>query len=140
MTYWLFKSEPDVFSWADMAAKGKPEEWHSVRGYAARNNMRAMKLGDEGFFYHSVHGKSVMGIVTVVAEAHPDSTAELKDGKVVWDCVDVAAGRALPKPVPLEAIKAEPALAGMALLSNPRLSVQPVTEAEWTLICRMGGL
>ncbi len=140
MAHWLFKSEPDVFSWDDMARKGRPEEWHSIRSYAARNNMRAMKIGDEGFFYHSVTGKAVMGIVRVCAEAHPDSTAELKDGKVVWECVDVEAGPGLPQPVTLEAIKAEPRLANMALLRQSRLSVQPVTEAEWALILEMGGM
>ena len=141
MKYWLFKSEPDVFSWDDMANKGRPEEWHSVRGYAARNNMMAMKLGDQGFFYHSVKGKSVMGIVEVVAEAHPDSTAEPNEnGKIVWQCVDVAAVKGLPRPVSLDEIKAEPSLSKMALLGNPRLSVQPVTEAEWKQICKMGGL
>ncbi|MDB5506960.1 MAG: hypothetical protein JWR75_1598 [Devosia sp.] len=140
MAYWLLKSEPDVFSWDDMARKGKPEQWHGIRNYAARNNMRAMQLGDEGFFYHSVTGKAVMGIVTVCALAHPDSTAELKDGKIVWECVDVEAGKGLPKPVGIEAIKAEPRLEKMVLINNSRLSVQPVTPEEWALVCEMGGL
>jgi predicted RNA-binding protein with PUA-like domain len=112
-----------------------------VRNYAARNNMKAMQLGDECFFYHSVQGKEIVGIVKVVALAHPDSTAELnKDGKVVWECVDVVADRKLPKPVTLEAVKAEPRLANMALVKLSRLSVSPVSDEEWKIVCEMGGL
>jgi len=139
MAYWLMKSEPGVFSWDDMVNK-PVEEWHGVRSYAARNNMRAMKLGDRAFFYHSVEGKQIMGIVKVIALAHPDSTAELKDGKVVWECVDVTADKPLETPVTLDAIKAEPRLAEMALVRQSRLSVSPVRDEEWALICRMGGL
>jgi predicted RNA-binding protein with PUA-like domain len=102
--------------------------------------MKAMKLGDRCFFYHSVQGKEIVGIVEVVALAHPDSTAELKDGKVVWECVDVLPVKKLPKPVSLEAIKAEPRLKDMALVKLSRLSVSPVTDAEWDLVCKMGGL
>jgi predicted RNA-binding protein with PUA-like domain len=94
-----------------------------------------MKIGDEGFFYHSVNEKQIVGIVRVVAEIHPDST----DPSGRWNCVDVAAVGAMPQPVTLAAIKAEPRLAGMALVKNSRLSVQPVTAEEWTLVCRMGG-
>jgi predicted RNA-binding protein with PUA-like domain len=140
MAHWLMKSEPETFGWHDLVAKGSPEEWHSVRNYAARNNMKAMALGDTCFFYHSVQEKQVMGIMKVVKLAHPDSTAELKDGKVVWECVDVLPDRPLPHPVTLEAIKAEPKLKDMVLINNSRLSVQPVTEAEWQLVCKMGGL
>jgi predicted RNA-binding protein with PUA-like domain len=141
MAYWLMKSEPDVLSYDDVVAKGVPEEWHGVRNYAARNNMRAMQLGDEAFFYHSNIGKEIVGIIKVVALAHPDSTAELNaKGEVVWECVDVAPVRKLPKPVTLETIKATPALSEIALIKLSRLSVSPVREAEWKLICEMGGL
>lgn len=140
MAHWLMKSEPDTFSWQDLVAKPTPEQWHGVRNYAARNNMKAMKLGDACFFYHSVTGKQIMGIMKVVALAHPDTTAELKDGKVVWECVDVVADRALPRPVSIEDVKAEPGLEKMVLINNSRLSVQPVTDDEWAIICRMGGL
>lgn len=141
MAYWLMKSEPDVLSFDDVVAKGVPEEWHGVRNYAARNNMRAMQLGDEAFFYHSNIGREIVGIVKVVALAHPDSTAELNaKGEVVWECVDVLPVRKLPRPVTLETIKATPALAEMALIKLSRLSVSPVREAEWRLLCEMAGL
>lgn len=140
MAHWLMKSEPATFSWHDLVNKNAPEEWHSVRNYAARNNMKAMTLADTCFFYHSVQEKQVVGIMKVHKLAHPDSTAELKNGKVVWECVDVLPEKALPKPVTLETIKATPALANMVLINNSRLSVQPVTDEEWALICKMGGL
>ena len=141
MAYWLMKSEPDVLSYDEVVAKGVPEEWHGVRNYAARNHMKAMQLGDEAFFYHSNIGKEIVGIVTVVALAHPDSTAELNArGEVVWECVDVAPVRKLPKPVTLETIKQTPELANMALVKLSRLSVGPVTPEEWALLCKMGGL
>lgn len=140
MAFWLLKSEPETFSWQQMQQKGAPEQWHGIRNYAARNNMRAMALGDQCFFYHSVTGKAIMGIVEVVALAHPDSTAPVTDGKVVWDCVDVVAKQGLPRPVSIEAIKAEPLLADMVLIRNSRLSVQPVTPEQWARICAMGGL
>jgi predicted RNA-binding protein with PUA-like domain len=140
MAHWLMKTEPAVLSYDDIAAKAVPEEWYGVRNYAARNNMQAMRLGEECFLYHSVEGKEIVGIVEVVALAHPDSTAEIKDGKVVWECVDVVARRKLPKPVSLEAIKAEPRLKDMALVRLSRLSVSPVTDAEWDFVCKMGGL
>ncbi|MDR3471832.1 MAG: EVE domain-containing protein [Devosia sp.] len=139
MAHWLMKTEPDVLSYDDIAKK-KVEEWHGVRNYAARNNMKAMQVGEECFLYHSVQGKEIVGIVKVVALAHPDSTAEPNDnGKIVWECVDVVAARQLPKPVTLETIKATPALAEMALVKLSRLSVSPVRDAEWDLICKMGG-
>lgn len=141
MAYWLMKSEPDVLSYDDVVKKGVPEEWHGVRNYAARNNMRAMQLGDEAFFYHSNIGREIVGIVKVVALAHPDSTAELNaKGEVVWECVDVLPVRKLPRPVTLDTIKATPALAEMALIKLSRLSVSPVRETEWQLICEMAGL
>ena len=137
MAYWLFKSEPFKFSWDMLVAKGeKGEEWDGVRNYQARNNMRAMKIGDKGFFYHSNEGKEVVGIVEVCALAHPDSTAE----NPTWECVDIRALCPVPKPVTLEDAKANPALEGMALTTNTRLSVQPVTEAEYLEVCRMAGL
>lgn len=135
MAYWLFKSEPDVWGWDDQIAKGDAgEEWGGVRNYQARNNMRAMKLGDRGFFYHSRTGLEVVGIVEVCAEAHHDSTTD--DAR--WDCVDIKAVRPFIKPVTLEQIKADPRLQDMVLVNNSRLSVQPVTEGEWQIVCAMG--
>lgn len=140
MAHWLMKTEPDVLSYADIARK-KSEEWHGVRNYAARNNMQAMQLGDECFLYHSVQGKEVVGIVKVVKLAHPDSTAEPNDkGNIVWQCVDVVAVKPLPRPVTLETIKATPSLKDMALVKLSRLSVSPVSDAEWDIICKLGGL
>jgi len=137
MAHWLFKSEPDVFSFDDLTKKGAAgQEWDGVRNYQARNNMRAMQLGDRGFFYHSNIGKEIVGIVEVAKLAHPDST----DDSGRWECVDLRAIRPIPKPYSLETAKAEPRLEGMALVGNSRLSVQPVTEAEWKLICELGGL
>ncbi len=137
MACWLFKSEPDAWSWDQQIARGDAgEEWSGVRNYQARNNMRSMKLGDLGFFYHSNVGKEIVGIVEVCAESHPDSTTD--DPR--WECVDIRAVRPLPRPVTLEAAKADPRLAGMALVTNTRLSVQPVTEAEWKIVCELGGL
>jgi len=137
MAFWLFKSEPSTWSWADQVAKGaEGEEWDGVRNYQARNFMREMRLGDLGFFYHSQKEKAVVGTVEICAEAHPDSTSD--DPR--WDCVDIRAREALKTPVTLAAIKAEPALAGMVLVKSSRLSVQPVTPGEWALICRMGGI
>jgi len=140
MAHWLMKTEPDVLSYDDIAKK-KFEEWHGVRNYTARNNMKAMKLGEEVFIYHSVQGKEIVGIAKVVKLAHPDSTAEPNDnGKIVWECVDVVAVKKLPKPVTLEAVKTTPALANMALVKLSRLSVGPVSDDEWALILKMGGL
>jgi predicted RNA-binding protein with PUA-like domain len=137
MAYWLFKSEPFKWSWADQKAKGDAgEEWDGIRNYQARNNMRAMKLGDKGFFYHSNEGLEVVGIVEVCAEIHPDSTTD--DER--WECVDVKAVCDMPSPVSLKDIKANAKLADMALVVNTRLSVQPVTGAEYREVCRMGGL
>lgn len=141
MAHWLMKSEPDVLSYDDVVAKGVPEEWHGVRNFAARNNMKAMQLGEECFFYHSNIGKEIVGIVKVVALAHPDSTAEPNDkGNIVWECVDVLPVKKFPRPVTLETIKKTPELADMALVRLSRLSVSPVTDAEWALILKMGGL
>lgn len=137
MAYWLFKSEPDTWSWDQQVAKGDVgEEWNGVRNYQARNNMRAMKLGDRGFYYHSNQGKEIVGIVEVCALAHPDSTTE--DPR--WECVDIRAVKPMPKPVSLDMCKAEPRLKDMVLVNNSRLSVQPVAEDEWKVICELGGL
>jgi len=137
MSYWLFKSEPDVFSFEMLKAKGqKGEEWSGVRNYQARNNMRAMKIGDKGFFYHSNEGKDIVGVVEVCKLIHPDSTT--KDER--WECVDVRAVIDMPKPVPLDVIKTQKSLSKMVLVVNSRLSVQPVTAEEWRIICDMGGL
>lgn len=135
MRHWLFKSEPDTWGWADQVAKGAMgEEWDGVRNYQARNFMREMRLGDLGFFYHSQSEKAVVGIVEIIAEAHPDS----KTDDPRWECVDIKALRPFAKPVTLAMIKAEPQLADMPLVKSPRLSVQPVTDAEWKIICAMG--
>lgn len=137
MKYWLFKSEPDAWSWDDQVARGAAgEEWSGVRNYQARNFMRDMALGDRGFFYHSQSDKAVVGIVEVCATVHPDSTTD--DPR--WDCVDIRAVAPLPRPVTLAQIKSDPRLADMALVRSPRLSVQPVTEAEWRIVCALGGL
>jgi len=136
MAYWLFKSEPGTWSWDDQVRKGKQgEEWNGVRNYQARNNMKAMKLGDKGLFYHSVDEKQIVGIVEVSALAHPDSTTD--DPR--WECVDIRAVAPMPQPVTLARIKADPRLAEFALVRQSRLSVVPVSAAEWKVICKMGG-
>ncbi len=137
MAYWLLKSEPDAWSWDQQKKAGrKGAEWDGVRNFQARKNMRAMKRGDLAFFYHTGEEKSVVGIVEVVKEAHPDST----DGTGQWECVDVAAVSDVPRPVTLAEIKAEPSLKAMVLARVSRLSVQPVTAAEWKKLCVMGGV
>ena len=137
MAYWFFKSEPDVLSFDDLKAKGATgDEWTGIRNYQARNNMRLMKLGERGFFYHSNVGKAVVGIVEVCKLIHPDSTAEIP----AWECVDIRAIAAMPRHVTLEEIKTVQALGEMVLVKNSRLSVQPVSESEWKLICGFGGL
>lgn len=136
MKFWLFKSEPDTWSWDDQVAKGADgEEWDGVRNYQARNFMREMSLGDRGFFYHSQKAKAVVGLVEVIKEIHPDSTTD--DPR--WECVDIQALAPVPNPVTLDQIKADPRLTDMVLVKNSRLSVQPVTEAEWRVVCEMGG-
>ena len=137
MAYWLLKSEAVTWSWDQQKKEGrKGAEWGGVRNYQARNNMRTMRKGDFGFFYHTGEEKRIVGIVKVVKEAHPEST----DSSGLWECVDVAAVRDLPKPVTLAEIKATPKLEDMVLVRVSRLSVQPVTEAEWRKICAMGGI
>ena len=135
MTYWLFKSEPSVWGWDDQVAKGDiGEEWDGVRNYQARNFMREMSVGDFGFFYHSQKEKAVVGIVEVCAAPHPDSTTD--DPR--WECVDIRAVRPFNQPVTLEMVKADERLENMALVRSSRLSVQPVTEAEWHIVCALG--
>ena len=137
MAYWLFKSEPDTWSWDAQLAKGDlGEEWHGVRNYQARNNMRAMVVGDLGFFYHSNIGKEVVGIVAVCQTSAPDSTTD--DPR--WDCVHIRAVRPFLRPVTLEDCKIRPGLESMVLINNSRLSVQPVSAAEWQIVCAMGGI
>lgn len=137
MRYWLFKSEPSEWSWDDQVAKGDAgEEWDGVRNYQARNFMREMSVGDRGFFYHSQKEKAVVGIVEIIAEAHPDSRTD--DDR--WDCVDIKALRPFERPVTLDQVKADDRLSEMALVKQARLSVQPVTEAEWRVVCALGGV
>ena len=138
MNYWLVKSEPSVWSWDQQVAKGaKGEAWTGVRNHSAKLNMMAMKKGDRAFFYHSNIGKEIVGIVEIIREHFPDATAEAGSP---WVVVQVKAIEPLPQPVTLAAVKAEPRLQDMALLKYSRLSVQPVTAAEWRLICQMGNL
>ncbi|OSP54611.1 EVE domain-containing protein [Pseudoruegeria sp. SK021] len=136
MNFWLFKSETTTWSWDQQRAKGDAgEEWSGVRNYQARNFMRQMRIGDLGFFYLSQKEKAVVGVVQIIAEAHPDSTTD--DER--WECVDIKAVRTLATPVSLQQIKSDPRLSEMVLVTNSRLSVQPVTEDEWAVICSLGG-
>ena len=135
MAYWLVKSEPDDWPWADQVAKGRQgAEWTGIRNHAAQKHLRAMKKGEQAFFYHTGKERAIVGIVRVIAEAHPDSTDP------AWSAVDVAAVKTYPKPVGLDQIKANKRLAGMTLVRISRLSVQPVTDTEWRIVCEMGGL
>ncbi|MEX1661367.1 EVE domain-containing protein [Thioclava sp. 15-R06ZXC-3] len=137
MRYWLFKSEPNKWSWDQQVAKGDAgEEWDGIRNYLARNNMREMKIGDRAFFYHSNIGKEVVGIVEVCALSHPDSTTD--DPR--WDCVDIKAVKPFKRPVTLAEVKGDPRLSEMSLVTSMRLSVQPVTEEEWKIVCDLGGI
>lgn len=135
MAHWLIKSEPEVYSW-DQLVKDKQTRWDGIRNYAARLHLRAMKKGDQLFFYHSNKGMEIVGIGAVVREAYPDPTAD--DGD--WAAVDVKAVKKLQKAVSLEQIKKEKKLANMALVRIGRLSVQPVTDEEWNLILKMGSM
>jgi predicted RNA-binding protein with PUA-like domain len=135
MALWLVKSEPDAFSWDQQVANGV-EPWTGVRNALAANNLRAMKVGDRAFFYHSNIGKEIVGIVEVVREAYPDPTDET--GR--WVCADMKAVRPVPQPVTLATIKATPELTDLALVRQSRLSVMPVSPEHWAILCRMGGL
>jgi predicted RNA-binding protein with PUA-like domain len=137
MHYWLLKSEPETWSWEMQKKKGaKGEPWSGVRNHTAKLNLKAMKKGDLGFFYHSGGEKAVVGIVEVIGEYRPDPT----DEKGIFGLVDVKAVKDVPRPVTLAEIKATPSLAEMSLVKSFRLSVQPVTAAEWKRVCKMGGL
>jgi predicted RNA-binding protein with PUA-like domain len=137
MNHWLLKSEPDEFGWPDLLAAGAAgAEWHGIRNYQARNHLRAMALGDTAFFYHSNMGKDIVGIVEITQLAAQDSTTDDPRWVSVW----VRAQAPLPRPVTLAQCRGEIALQNMALLKNPRLSVQPVTGDEWQKICNLGGI
>ena len=137
MKHWLLKSEPETWSWEMQKKKGaKGEPWSGVRNHTAKLNMMAMKKGDLGFFYHSGAEKSVVGIVEVIGEYRPDPS----DEKGQFGMVIVKAVKDLPRPVTLAECKANPKLKDMSLVTSFRLSVQPVTEAEWKEVCAMGGL
>ena len=134
MAYWLIKSEPHVFSWTDQVAH-KVESWTGVRNYQARKNLIAMKIGERAFFYHSHTQRAIVGVVEVVKSAYPDPTAN--EGN--WVCVDVKTIGTLPTPVPLTQIKKEPLLNQLTLIKQPRLSVCPISDEHWAILCRMGG-
>ncbi len=135
MAYWLFKSEPGAWSWDDQVAAGTAE-WDGIRNYQADNNMKAMKIGDKAFFYHSVDERSIVGVVEIAREHYPDPT----DPKGRFGMVDVTAKIPVKSPVTLADIKAEPALANLALVRQSRLSVVPIEPAEWKLLCKMAGI
>ena len=136
MADWLLKTEPETFSWDQQRERGaKGEPWTGVRNFTARRHLKEMKKGDRAFFYHTGDEKQIVGIVEVIRESYPDPTDA--DGKFL--AVDVKAIEPLPKPVTLAAIKAEPRLKDMALVKYSRLSVQPVTAAEWKIVCQMAG-
>jgi predicted RNA-binding protein with PUA-like domain len=134
MAHWLVKSEPDAYSWEQLE-KDKETVWSGVRNYAARLHLRAMKKGDEVFFYHSNEGTDIVGIAKVVKEAYQDPTID--DDR--WVAVDIKAHKKLKSPVKLETIKKDKRLANMALVRIGRLSVQPVTDKEWDIIMELAG-
>jgi len=135
MAHWLMKSEPGAWSWDDQVAKGV-EHWDGVRNHQASNNLKAMAVGDTAFFYHSVNEKRIVGIVRVVRAYYPDHT----DPSGRFGMVDVEAVAPLPRPVTLAEIKAEPRLADLPLIRQSRLSVMPIPDDAWALLCHMGGL
>jgi predicted RNA-binding protein with PUA-like domain len=137
MAYWLMKTEPETFSWDDQVSRGaKGEPWTGVRNFTAKRNLKEMKKGDRALFYHTGEQRAAVGIVEVIREHYPDPT----DPTGRFSVVDVKAIEPLPKPVTLAQIKAEPRLKDMVLVKLSRLSVQPVTDAEWKIVCRMGEL
>ncbi len=140
MHYWLLKSEPSSWSWDDQwAAAERTTAWGGVRNFQANNLMKEMRVGDRCFFYHSVNAREIVGVVEVVKEHEVDPTDTTGRSKEGFGMVTVKAVGPMPRPVSLNAIKDEPKLAEMVLVNNSRLSVQPVTAAEWKLICKMGG-
>ncbi len=139
MKYWLFKSEPGTWSWDDQwAAPRKTTEWDGVRSHQANNCMKEMRKGDRGFFYHSVNEKRVVGVVEVVKEHEPDPTDTSGRSKEGFGMVTLKAVAPFPEPVTLDEIKQHPKLEQMVLVNNSRLSVQPVTAAEWKVVCKLG--
>lgn len=137
MAFWLVKSEPASWSWAQMVGAGRAgTHWNGVRNHVAKKHLQSMQVGERAFFYHSNDGKEVVGIVEIIRPYYPDPS----DARGMFGMVDVRAVEGLPKPVGLAAIKADPTLAGMVLVNNSRLSVQPVSEAEWRHIRDLGGL
>jgi predicted RNA-binding protein with PUA-like domain len=137
MEYWLFKSEPSTWSWSDQVARGDAgEQWDGVRNYQARNFMQQMAIGDRGFFYHSQGERAIVGIIEVCAIAHPDSTSD--DPR--WECVDIRALMPVRNPVTLDRVKTDPRLADLALVRQPRLSVQPIPPDAWRILCDMAGV
>jgi predicted RNA-binding protein with PUA-like domain len=138
MAHWLYKSEPFKWSWDDQVKAGaKGTHWDGVRNHLAKLNLMAMKKGDQGFFYHSNEGKEIVGIVEVIREAYPDPSAEPGEP---WVVVDLKALKPFKRPISLAEVKADPKLSKMSLVTSMRLSVQPVTEAEWKHICKLGGV
>ncbi|MGB9042157.1 MAG: EVE domain-containing protein [Pseudolabrys sp.] len=138
MTYWLLKTEPDEYSWDDQVKRGsKGDAWTGVRNFTARRHLKEMKKGDKFFFYHTGDEKQIVGIGEIIREVFADPTANKGEP---WVAVQTGADKPLPKPVTLAAVKAEPKLKEMALVKYGRLSVQPVTDAEWKLVCKIGGL
>jgi predicted RNA-binding protein with PUA-like domain len=137
MKYWLLKTEPDTFGWDDQVKRGaKGEPWSGVRNYTARKHLKEMKNGDRSFFYHTGNERAIVGVVEVIKESYPDKT----DPASVFVAVDVKALWPLKTPVTLAAIKSEQRFKDMPLVKYSRLSVMPVTAAEWAAICKMGGL
>jgi predicted RNA-binding protein with PUA-like domain len=136
MAYWLFKSEPDTWSWDQQMKKKGAEPWNGVRNHQAANNMKAMKKGELGFFYHSGDERRIVGVVEVTREYHPDPTDET--GR--FGMVDVTAREALKTPITLAEIKADPCFKDMTLVKFSRLSVQPVSAEHWKALCKMGGV
>ncbi|MDD3019431.1 MAG: EVE domain-containing protein [Alphaproteobacteria bacterium] len=133
MPHWLMKSEPNVFGWDNLKEKGTAA-WDDVRNYQARNNMKVMKKGEQVFFYHSNIGREIVGIMEVVKEHYPDPSDER------FVLVDVKCKKAFKTPVTLAQIKADPRLEDIALIKQSRLSVMPITDKEWDILCKMGGL
>lgn len=135
MAYWLMKTEPGTWSWDDQVKAGaKGTAWDGVRNPQAKSNMMKMKRGDRAFFYHTGEEKQIVGVAEIVDEHRPDPSDK------AWVVVDLKTVASIPKPVTLAACKAEKSLAKMALVNNPRLSVQPVTDAEWAIVCKLGGM
>ena len=135
MAYWLMKSEPYEYSWSQLVADGL-NSWNGVRNYQARNNLRAMRIGDRAFFYHSNEGREIVGVMEIVKTAYPDPSDET--GR--FDMVDVKPVMPVVTPVTLATIKADPRLVDFALIRQSRLSVAPVRDSEWAMLCAMAGI